>query len=156
MEYEATVSTPIGKIGIRTSQDHLIGIDFVPEDQAILKPKTVIAKNTVEQLLCYFADPNYKFDIPFELTVTDFQRNVLSALQEIPVGNTQSYKDIANLLNTSPRPIGAACRENPIPIIIPCHRVVSEKDLGGYSGKKKGPLLEIKRWLLEHETALSF
>ncbi len=154
MEYEATVSTPIGKIGLHTSQDRLTGIDFVSEDYSILKPKTVIAKNAVEQLLCYFADPAYRFDIPLELKVTEFQLSVLNALQQIPVGSTRSYKDIAKILNTSPRPVGAACRDNPIPIIIPCHRVVSEKDLGGYSGKKKGPMLEIKRWLLEHEMAL--
>lgn len=155
MEHEATVSTPIGKVGIRTSHDHLLGIEFVGEGYEVLKPKTVIAKNAVEQLLCYFADPAYKFEIPVALNVTKFQLNVLTVLQQIPVGGTRSYKDIASTLKTNPRPVGNACRNNPIPIIIPCHRVVAEKDIGGYSGKKKGPLIDIKRWLLEHETAFS-
>lgn len=153
-EYQATVSTPIGKIGICTSENRLIKIKFVSEQHPVLKPKTVIAKNAVEQILCYFADPTYQFDIPFDLNVTKFQLSVLNTLQQIQVGSTRSYNDIAKSLKTSPRPVGNACRDNPIPIIIPCHRVVSKKNLGGYSGKKKGPMLNIKRWLLEHETSL--
>src|SRR3990167_6991971 len=150
--YQAVLQLPIGKIGIRTDQQYLLTIEYVSDDEWLMKPKTVIAKDTVEQLLCYFADPTYAFNIPTVLHVTSFQQNVLSLLKNIPVGKTQTYTNIAKLLNTTARPVGNACRMNPVPIIIPCHRVVSEKSLGGYSGKKDGRLLEIKRWLLQHES----
>jgi len=150
--YQAILQLPIGKVGIRTDQKNLLGIDYLNDNHPLLTPKTVAAKETVEQLLCYFADPTYLFNLPFALDITPFQQSVLSALQKIPVGKTQTYSDIAKLLNTSPRPIGNACRINPIPIIIPCHRVVAEKDLGGYSGETSGKLLAIKQWLLQHET----
>lgn len=153
-QYQAILQLPIGKVGIRATHDYLISIEYVDDNESLLKPKTTMAKEAVEQLLCYFADPTYPFSIPMTLNVKPFQQTVLSQLQQIPVGKTQTYADIAKLLNTSPRPVGNACRHNPIPIIIPCHRVVAEKDLGGYSGQKKGRLIEIKQWLLKHESAL--
>lgn len=149
--YQAAVSTPIGKIGVRTSDKCLLGIDYLGEDDLVVKPKTMIAKETIEQVLCYFADPEFSFEIPFSLNVTPFQETVLQALREIPVGKTQTYKELAQQLGTKPRPVGNACRRNPIPIVIPCHRIVSSTSMGGYNGVIKGPFLEIKRWLLHHE-----
>ena len=150
--YQATVSTLVGKIGVRTSDQFLLSIDYLHDSELIIKPKTIVAKETVEQLLCYFADPKFPFDLPLTLDVTPFQQSVLNALRKIPVGTTQSYAELAKRLNTKARPIGNACRKNPIPIIIPCHRVVAANDLRGcYSGATKGSLLEIKRWLLQHE-----
>ncbi|MFW0079196.1 MAG: methylated-DNA--[protein]-cysteine S-methyltransferase [Coxiella endosymbiont of Haemaphysalis qinghaiensis] len=149
--YQATVSTPIGKIGVRTSDKCLLGIDYLGEDDLVVKPKTMIAKETIEQVLCYFADPEFSFEIPFNLNVTPFQEKVLQALRAIPVGRTQTYKELAQKLGTKPRPVGNACRRNPIPIVIPCHRIVSSTSMSGYNGVIKGPFLEIKRWLLHHE-----
>lgn len=149
--YQATISSPIGKIGIRSTSEHLLGIDYLSSNEPLIKPKTIVAKETVEQILCYFADPEFSFDIPFNLNVTPFQKTVLQALLKIPVGETRSYLRLANLLETKPRLVGNACRKNPIPIIIPCHRIVATTGIGGYSGALKGPLIEIKRWLLQHE-----
>ncbi len=151
LSYQAVLSSPIGKIGIRSSERELLGIDYLTDDFALIKPKNSIAKETVEQLLCYFADPTYTFDIPLSLNVSAFQKTVLESLKQIPIGATQSYATLAKNLKTSPRPIGSACRKNPVPIIIPCHRIVAEKDIGGYSGDKHGRMIEIKRWLLQHE-----
>ncbi|MBW5802613.1 methylated-DNA--[protein]-cysteine S-methyltransferase [Coxiella endosymbiont of Ornithodoros amblus] len=150
--YQATVSTPIGKIGVRTSDDHLLGIDYLYDDSLLTKPKTILAKEIVEQLLCYFADPEFPFEIPIRLDLTPFQKTVLNALRTIPVGTTRTYAQLAEQLDTQARPTGNACRKNPIPIIIPCHRVIATTHLGGYSGATKGKLLEIKRWLLQHES----
>ena len=150
--YQATVSTPVGKIGVRAPDRFLLGIDYLHDSELIITPKTIVAKETVEQLLCYFADPKFPFDLPLMLDVTLFQQSVLDALQKIPVGTTQSYAELAKRLNTKAQPIGSACLKNPIPIIIPCHRLVSKNDLGGYRGSTaKGSFLEIKRWLLQHE-----
>ncbi|HHJ35789.1 MAG TPA: MGMT family protein [Gammaproteobacteria bacterium] len=90
-------------------------------------------------------------EIDFQLDVTPFQGKVLHQLQEIPYGETRTYGDIAKILDTSPRSVGNACRNNPLPIIIPCHRVIAATGIGGYDGAKSGKLLEIKRSLLARE-----
>ena len=149
--YQATVSTPIGKIGVRTSDDCLLAIDYLGNNDLIIKPKTIIAKETVEQVLCYFADPEFSFEILLSLNVTPFQETVLQALREVPVGKTQSYAELAQQLGAKPRSIGNACRKNPIPIVIPCHRIVASTSMGGCNDSIKNPFLEIKRWLLQHE-----
>lgn len=150
--YQGTLSSPVGVIGISATDHDLLGIDYLPPEYPIIKPKTIAAKDAIEQLLCYFADPTFPFDIPFNLDVSPFQKSVLMALKQIPIGSTQSYADIAKQLQTSPRPVGNACRKNPLPIVIPCHRIISTNGMGGYSGATKGPLLDIKHWLLQHET----
>src|SRR5262245_37121073 len=117
--YQATIMTPVGKLGISTSEDHLLGIHYLRDDPLTLKPKTLIAKETVEQLLCYFADPHFIFNLPFTLlNLTHFEQKLLEALQKIPPGTTQPYAKLAELLSSHARPIGNACRKNPIPIII--------------------------------------
>ena len=150
--YQAVISSPIGKIGIRSSEESLVGIDYLHEDEPVIKPRNIMAKEAVEQLLCYFADPTFAFEIPLLISASAFQKRVLELLKQIPVGTTQSYTDVAKQLKTSPRPVGNACRKNPIPIVIPCHRVVAEKDIGGYHGDKQAKMIEIKRWLLQHES----
>ncbi len=82
---------------------------------------------------------------------TDFQNRVWRALLEIPMGSSTTYGALARKLNSHPRAIGQACKNNPWSIIIPCHRVISQKGLGGYSGHKQGTLFEIKPKLLAHE-----
>ena len=72
----------------------------------------------------------------------------------IHYGETRTYGEIAKILKTSPRAVGNACRNNPMPLIIPCHRVVSAKDIGGYDGAKSGDLLAIKYKLLASEGVL--
>ena len=92
---------------------------------------------------------NLKIDLKLE--VTPFQKKVLNQLVLIPYGETKTYGEIAIKLKTSPRAVGNACRRNPIPIVIPCHRVVASKGLGGYSGATEGETHYIKRYLLRLE-----
>jgi len=103
------------------------------------------------QLTAYFADPHWCFSLPLQLVGSTFQRRVWQALRNIPVGTTCSYGALAARLQTSPRAIGGACRCNPVPIVIPCHRVVSASGPGGYCGRTRGVLWDIKRSLLAHE-----
>ncbi len=149
--YQATISSPLGKLGLRTSAERLTSIEFINTEFPMVKPQTLVAKETILQLQCYFADPTFAFDIPFELSVSPFQQSVLDELIKIPLGETRSYSEIAKALDSSPRPIGNACRHNPIPIIIPCHRVVAKSHIGGYSGDTAGTMIDIKNWLLSHE-----
>jgi len=150
--YQATIDTSIGTLGIRTTDTALTGVDFLPDDAAIIKPKTQVAKETILQIQCYLADSTFKFDIPLQLDITPFQQSVIDQLVLIPVGTTTSYTDIAEKLSSGPRPVGQACKLNPIPIIIPCHRVISKTGIGGYSGETEGPKLAIKHWLLSYES----
>ena len=82
---------------------------------------------------------------------TAFQKSVWIELCKIPFGETRTYGEIAQKLNSSARAVGNACRKNPIAIIVPCHRVVSASGIGGYAGRTEGKQLDIKRWLLNHE-----
>jgi len=82
---------------------------------------------------------------------TFFQRRVWERLQQIPSGEVMTYGQLARELGSSARAVAGACRANPIPILIPCHRIVSASGLGGYLGQTKGRELAIKRWLLQHE-----
>lgn len=109
-------------------------------------------KDPVEfEFSCYFKDPNHRFSIPIHLTGTPFQKKVWRALMKIPVGKTKTYGELARELKSSAQAIGNACRANPLPILIPCHRIVSQSGLGGYNGATSGKMLEIKKWLLKHE-----
>lgn len=101
------------------------------------------------QLQAYFAGRLTAFDLPLAPNGTDFQRRVWSALTKIPFGTTISYADLARRLSNAAavRAVGAANGRNPIPIIVPCHRVIgSDGSLTGFGGG-----LERKRWLLKHE-----
>jgi len=103
------------------------------------------------QLRCYFSSAISLQTIPLAPQGTLFQKSVWHELCKIPLGETRTYGEIAHKLNSSARAVGNACRRNPVQIIVPCHRVVSAKGLGGYAGETQGRQLDIKRWLLNHE-----
>jgi len=149
--YQAVIATPLGRIGIRMSDKGLSALDYLLTDAAEQPPVDAVAETVVHQLLAYFHDPRITITMPLAPVGTTFQRKVWTALRAIPSGAVLSYGELARQLDTGPRAVGGACRSNPIPILIPCHRVVSRQGLGGYSGEMKGDPLTIKRWLLRHE-----
>lgn len=153
MNYAAVISVPLPyvKLGIRQGREALCGIDFLPRDADERAPQTDLAELTADELYRYFDDPGRPFTVPLELHGSIFQLRVWHALSRLPSGATCSYGELATNLGTAPRALGAACRGNPVPVIIPCHRVVSRTGLGGYAGAVDGRQIEIKRWLLEHE-----
>ena len=146
------IDSPVGKLGIKTDGVNVLSIEFLKHSTKTSLPSDIVAESVVEQLKGYFADPDYDISLPLELTVTPFQLRVLTALQSIPVGNTKSYGELAKQLKTSARAIGMACRQNPVPIIIPCHRIVAANGIGGFAGKTDGKELRNKQWLLNHES----
>lgn len=104
---------------------------------------------TIDQLELYFKGQLYEFDLELDLRGTPFQKSVWSELQKIPYGQTISYGELAKRLNSpgGMRAVGAANGQNPVPIIVPCHRVIAaDGSLGGYTGG-----LGIKRKLLDIE-----
>ncbi len=151
--YQAKLVTPFAVLGIRTEEDWLTDIDYFPIGTKPLKPKTLLAKEVCRQLQAYLIEPNFIFDLCLHISGTTHQQRVWQAIQAIPSGETSSYAEIATQLHSAPRAVGRACGANKIPIVIPCHRVISKNGgLGGFMNASDGNPLEIKRWLLQHES----
>jgi methylated-DNA-[protein]-cysteine S-methyltransferase len=153
--YQARLAMPFGVLGIVTSGGALKGIDFLPAATPELAPQDVLADKVCAQLRAYLADPAFVFDLPLDAAGTPFRSRVWQALQRIPSGQTLSYGELAKQLHSAPRAIGQACGANPIPLIIPCHRVLARNGLGGFMNSSGGDPLSIKRWLLQHESGRS-
>lgn len=154
MDYQAKLEVPFGMLGIRCGDEVLTGIDFLPSGAAAQAPRNDFARTVCEQLSAYFADPGFRFDLPLQTAGTAHQNKVWQAMRAIPRGQVGSYGDLAEQIGSSPRAVGQACGNNPIPVVIPCHRVVSESGIGGFAKHRDGRMLDIKRWLLAHEGVL--
>jgi len=150
--YAAVIASPIGRLGI-SARDALTSIDFVSTKTPLQAPRTPLARIVCAQLKAYFADPRTRFTLPLAAYGTEFQQRAWRALQRIPSGAARTYGELARTLKSAPRPVGGACRANPIPIVVPCHRVIAANGPGGFMGATRGRAMDIKRWLLEHEAA---
>jgi len=151
MDYQAKLSAPFGVLGIRCSDDVLTGIDFLPAIAAAQQPVNALAATVCGQLQRYFDDPAASFTLPLDLRGTRHQLGVWHAMRAIPCGETRSYGELAAELHSGAQAVGQACGANPVPIVIPCHRVVGKSGLGGFMRHADGAVLDIKRWLLMHE-----
>jgi methylated-DNA-[protein]-cysteine S-methyltransferase len=157
------ISTPLGQLFIATNSRGLCAIKFGRLEPHLKSRSTFRAsidggKSLLHQVCTelqeYFLGRRTSFDLPVDLSsLTPFQREVLAMTSRIPLGEVWSYHRVAEEMGRpkASRPVGQALGRNPIPIVIPCHRVVaSDGSLGGYCGKTG---LELKRWLLRHEGA---
>ncbi|HEX9607770.1 MAG TPA: methylated-DNA--[protein]-cysteine S-methyltransferase [Gemmatimonadaceae bacterium] len=156
--------TPIGELVITASDTAITGVFFptsrrgpAPTHQSgwvevTEGPAAELLARARQQLEEYFARTRTTFDLPLEALGSAFEHRVWNALRQIPYGTTTSYGAIAKQLGdrAATRAVGLANGRNPIPIIVPCHRVVGSKgELTGFGGG-----LDTKRWLLEHEGAM--
>lgn len=151
----ATVSSPIGPLTLIATDHALTEIRFGADDDAPDAPDDArdhpIVAAAAAQLAAYFAGDRRTFDLPLAPTGTAFQRAVWRALGDVAYGQTTGYGALARALGrpTAARAVGAANGANPLPIVVPCHRVIgADGTLTGYAGG-----LTIKRWLLAHEAA---
>jgi len=153
-DYAAVIATPwpAVKLGIVVRGETVTSIDFLPGDAAPHKARDALSRHVLRQLQAYFRNPQHHFSVPLAPAGTPFQRRVWDALQRIPSGTTLSYGELARRLGSSARAIGGACRANPIPVIIPCHRVVAAHGIGGFMGVTNGRGLHLKQSLLDHES----
>ncbi|MDF2868083.1 MAG: ogt [Gammaproteobacteria bacterium] len=149
--YKAILSSPLGKLGIVTTAEYLLNLDFLNQDITEQPAEETLALEVCNQLNAYFKDQNHLFSLPLAEKGTAFQQRVWQHLRLIQPGTTLTYGQLAKQLQTSARAIGNACRHNPLPIITPCHRIVAATHLGGYSGQTTGSIWQIKQWLLQHE-----
>lgn len=150
--YQAVLASPIGKLGIIMHASTVTAVDFVGDE--IPDHHHEAAAPITAALSAYFSNPAHVFNLDLRAAGTPFQQRVWHALCDIPSGTTLTYGELARKLHSSPRAVGQACRRNPIPIIVPCHRVIAASDIGGYAGDKSGKLLDVKKWLLHHENII--
>ena len=153
--YRVVLDSPLGPLTLTLQGQILQALDYgdlgANADAAVAQPY-------VKVLLRYFDEPHAAFpdtflspDIFLSLCATPFRQRVWAALMTIAPGQTCSYGQLAKRLHSSPRAVGQACRHNPIPILLPCHRVLAAQGLGGYSGHTDGVEMQRKSWLLRHE-----
>jgi methylated-DNA-[protein]-cysteine S-methyltransferase len=145
---DQTFDSPFGSMFVTSSDDALVAVGW---GRAVAEHPDPLTAEAVRQLQAYFAGRLTEFDLPLRPRGSDFRLKVWRAMQTIPHGQTRSYAAIAETVGSAPRAVGGACGANPLPIVIPCHRVVGSHGLsGGYSGEGG---LATKAWLLDHERA---
>lgn len=145
--------SPVGWLALFASDEALLSIKFLETKPNLYPQETnAIIQQTEKELSEYFDGKRKTFDIPLKLKGTDFQQSVWNKLINIPFGQTVNYGQIAQKLGDikKVRAVGRANGKNPIPIIVPCHRVIGvNQNLIGYGGG-----INRKRFLLKHEGAL--
>jgi len=151
------IDSPVGPLLLAGDDEALHVISFERSRRAAHRSSSWIAderpfRKVIAQLRAYFAGDRHEFDLPLQPHGTDFERSVWRALTKIPYGRTMSYGELARRIGhpSASRAVGLANGKNPLPIVVPCHRVIgADGSLTGYGGG-----LEIKRWLLTLEGAL--
>lgn len=149
--YDAILDFAPCRIGARFTGEALTGLNYLPPDAPLTRHPDQRAKHLANELEHYTHNPEHVFDLLFVLSGTSFQLHVWRVLLTISAGKTLTYGALAAQLNTAPRAVGQACGSNPLPLVIPCHRVVSASGLGGFMHAASGAPLDIKAWLLQHE-----
>jgi methylated-DNA-[protein]-cysteine S-methyltransferase len=149
--YQIKLRAPFGMLGIHCENEMLSGVTFLTLKSTAKLPRDAFEREVCAQLQAYFETADFQFDLPLKLSGTEHQLKVWQAMRNIPCGSVQTYGELSKLVHSSPRAIGQACGNNPIPIVIPCHRVVSKTGLGGFMHSSEDSILDIKRWLLLHE-----
>lgn len=152
MRWDAVIEFPVMKVGVSTRNDRVVEICYLPSSTAVIAPRNPLAERAVRQLERYRADADATFDLPLLVEGSPLQRAVWEAMCSIPRGQTRTYGNLAQQLGAEARAIGQACGDNRLPIVIPCHRVVAANGIGGFAHATEGFLIEVKRWLLRHET----
>lgn len=147
----ARLDTPIGTLSIGATSSAVVAVDFggVDRDVEFVERPVGVLAVALTQLREYFDGSRTEFDVPVDPSGTTFQRDVWGELSRINYGETISYGEQARRVGrpTAARAVGAANGRNPVPVIVPCHRVVgADGSLTGFAGG-----VGIKTWLLEHE-----
>jgi methylated-DNA-[protein]-cysteine S-methyltransferase len=142
------LDTPTGSVTVMQEDEAITAVtwgDAVPGGA----PTPLLAE-AGRQIAAYFDGRLQQFDLPLRVVGSRSQRVVCKAIAAIPFGETRSYGDLARDLGLPAQVVGQGCGGNPIPLLIPCHRVLAANGLGGFSG---GSGIETKIWLLRHEKA---
>jgi len=127
-----SINTPVGHLSLIEDQDALVAVEW---GAVANSGDSTLLLETKTQINAYFDGRLAEFDLPLSPSGTAFQQQVWAEMRKIPYGKLRTYGDLAVAIGSSPRPVGGACGRNPIPIILPCHRVVgNDGEMAGYSG----------------------
>jgi len=153
--YSAILPAPFGMVGVRVARGQVLELAYLPPGTPPLACDDALVQRVASQLDAYYANPDAAFDLPLAPLGSGFQQRVWQAIRAVPRGATTTYGTIATSLQGTARAVGQACGQNPFPVVVPCHRVVSARGVGGFSHHAEdGFFLDVKRWLLRHEGAL--
>jgi len=143
-----SISSAVGPLVLDEADGALVAIRWAADRTGNGSP---LLAEAARQLEAYFVGKLTDFDLPLRPAGSEFEQRVWAGMQAIPYGKTRSYGELAARIGSAPRAVGGACGKNPIPIVIPCHRVLAKTGLGGYSGSGG---LKTKQTLLALEGAL--
>ena len=151
---DAHIQTPFGEVAVSVDNNQLaIELLVTAHSDAIEISKQSsdpLIMHACQQIIRYLKNPKSSFDIALSQHGTVFQQRVWQAIAAIPMGQVRTYGELAHDIGSGPRAVANACGANNLPLVVPCHRVVAQRGLGGFmQGKTNG--LFIKQWLLEHE-----
>ena len=149
--YDILIPAPFGAVGIRVAGEVITEIALIPPQLASQAKSLAKADELVLQIQAYLSNPQTQFRFKHAASGTPFQRRVWDAISQIPCGETRTYAELAQQIGSGPRAVANACGTNPLPLLVPCHRVVAKNGLGGFMQGFEGGL-EIKKWLLAHES----
>ncbi len=150
-DYDAILDAPPCRLGAIFTGDVLTRLDFLPLDAPPATRRDSRAQALARELDAYWHNPAHRFRLRHAAHGTPFQLRVWHALVAIPPGAPLTYGTLARQLSTAARAVGQACGSNPLPILIPCHRVVAANGPGGFVHAAHGAPLDVKAWLLAHE-----
>ncbi len=148
--YVAAVESPIGKVYIECDGERITRVSFHALGRGRGGKQPKVLKEAVAQVAAYFAGRRTKFDLPLYQVGSVYRKHVWDRLERIPFGQAMTYEQLAKDVGGNARSAGTACGDNPLLILVPCHRVVGKNGLlAGYAGE-----IWRKKWLLEHEGVL--
>jgi methylated-DNA-[protein]-cysteine S-methyltransferase len=152
----ALITAPFGQVVVDVNGEQL-SIELLVMDSSQSLPISInnestnaLVNSACRQIIRYLQQPTSSFDLPCNQHGTAFQHGVWRAIAAIPCGHTRTYGELASQIGSGPRAVANACGANHLPLLIPCHRVVAKKGLGGFMQGSENSLL-IKSWLLKHE-----
>lgn len=155
----ALIATPFGTVSIAEYQGQL-AIELLDAGasetvRVMQQSASLLVQQACQQVLDYLQNASSSFSFPASANGTLFQQRVWQAIAQIPCGQTRTYGQLAKQIGSGSRAVANACGANPMPLVIPCHRVVAQNGIGGFmQGKAHG--LRIKQWLLQHEGVNGF
>ena len=148
---ETRYATPFAVLAIATDGAVVTGVRYLPRTTPPVPPHDRVAERACREIEHYLTDPAHRFAVPYRLEGTSFQCRVWREIEKLFPIKTITYGEIARRLDTAARAVGGACGANPVPLIVPCHRVLAADGIGGFMGGRQSFPLSIKRWLLRHE-----
>ena len=153
MEWSLKMKTPFGVFALFCDDFSVIQTAYLPRRQGERAPQNPLASEAARQVRAYLRRARgFVFDLPLVAAPSTHQRKTRAAMLEVAAGDTRTYGDIARRIQSSPRAVGGACRANPLPLLVPCHRIVAADGLGGFGGDSEKQSA-LKTALLRHEAA---